>query len=667
MKTRTVNTVQIFLASSNELKQDRVEFADFIMRLNKHYSTRDYIFQLEKWEYLNPAYNGKRKQDEYNKVLSQCDSFVALFYTKTGQYTVEEFDEAIKECKKREYPLHIYFKTIKGEKEKPKIKKLKKRISDELDHFWGEYDTNDKLHLDFALWLDNFLFGGKSELKVESGEVTMDGVKVADMSQLPFAMNNKKYQNLEEKIALLNQEIEQIQQDIKDFPSDKQSAKKLNQKFQKRYQLQQKLEEQQQAFLGAAKRFAETNRQQVNQKLQEAKKAFDEGRLDMANRLLDQIANDAESHLERLDQERAIVHQDIEALLVQTQTVMAEAEKPIEERIKRVEEIYAKADDWASRSAYKDEKYAKLLFDYAQFYYNYGPYDKGIEIYLRQITLSEKLYGSDSIDTSISYNNIGTVYWKQGDFDKALEYHLKALEIREKVLGKEHPYTATSYNNIGLVYWEQGEYEKALEFHFKALEIREKVLGTDHPDTAASYNNIGLVYSRQSKYDKALEYYFKALDIVERVLGKEHPNTAIDYNNIGLVYHMQGEFDKALEYYGKALAIHEKVLGTEHPHIAQSYNNIGGVYRKQGDNDKALEYYGKAFAIREKVLGTDHPDTAASYNNIGWVYRDLGDYETALEFFEKTYAIWTVKLGEKHPRTQSVKMSIEIVKMMMKK
>ena len=664
METRTVKTVQIFLASSNELHDDRVAFADFIMRLNKHYSTRDYVFQLEKWEYLNPAYNGKRKQDEYNKVLSQCDSFVALFYTKTGQYTVEEFDEAIKECKKREYPLHIYFKTIKGEKEKPKIKKLKKRISDELDHFWGEYDTNDKLHLDFALWLDNFLFGGKSELKVESGEVTMDGVKVADMSQLPFAMNNKVYQNLQESIDKLNQEIEQILREISKNPN---LAKQLSEKIEKRNKDKQKLEEQQQAFLGAAKRFAETNKQQVNQKLQEAKKAFDEGRLEMANRLLDQIVNDAEGHLERLDQERAIVHQDIDALLVQTQTVMAEAEKPIEERIKRVEEIYAKADDWASRSAYKDEKYAKLLMDYARFNYRYGQYNKAAQIYLRQITLSEKLYRTDSKETATSYNNIGLVYWKQGEYEKALEFHFKALEIKEKVLGIDHPATATSYNNIGLVYDNQGKYDKALEYYGKALDIREKVLGKEHPYTATSYNNIGTVCEKQSDYDKALEFHFKALEIREKVLGKEHPDTAQSYNNIGLVYRKQGDNDKALEYYEKALAIKEKVSGTEHPETAISYNNIGLVYKKQGKYDKALEYYEKALDIREKVLGKVHPDTATSYNNIGWVYRERGDYETALEYFEKAYAIYLVKLGEKNPRTQSVKRSIEFVKKKMKK
>ncbi|MBQ6168075.1 MAG: DUF2225 domain-containing protein [Muribaculaceae bacterium] len=565
MKTKTVTTVKIFLASSNELHDDRVAFSDFIMRLQKHYEPRNYHFQVEKWEYLNPAYNNRRKQDEYNQALGECDSFVALFYTKTGKYTVEEFDEAIKECKKREYPLLIYFKTVKGEKETPKIKKLKKRIDEELEHFWGEYDTNDKLHLDFALWLDSFLFDGKSELKVESGEVSMDGVKVAEMSQLPFAKNNKKYQSLNDKIAKLNQEIEQIQQDINDYPSDKQSAKLLNQKFQKRYQYQKKLEEQQKAFLGAAKRFAETDKEQVNKKLQEAKKAFDDGRLDMANRLLDQIENDAESHLERLDQERAIVHQDIEALLVKTQTVMADTEKPIEERIKRIAEIYAKADDWAKCSAYDDKKYAQLLLDFAGFLRDYAFYEQAIDVYLRQIAMSEKLYGTDSKEIATSYNNIGLAYWDQGEYGKALEFHKKALDIDEKKLGKEHPDTATDYNNIGAVYKSQCEYDKALEFNFKALDIREKVLGKEHPQTATCYNNIGLVYKRLGKYDKALEYYFKALDIDEKALGKEHPDTAIDYNNIGWVYREQGDYKKALEYYEKAYEIRKIKLGEKHP------------------------------------------------------------------------------------------------------
>ena len=623
METKTLKTVKIFVASAAELSRDRVEFGNFINKLRVHYRTRGFDFDPIEWEYLENDDRTHRKQDEYNEHIKDCDVFVSLFYTKAGEYTIEEYEIALKQNKKRKLPMLTFMRELEdGIKAQDSLIDFQKKYCKQ--YYWGKYGNNDKLHLDFALWLDKFLLSN-STFSVNNGVITLGDVPVADMSQLSFAINNKEYQQLKASIKKLDKDIEEARKNIEKYPDDPGFPATLSQKIIERNKSKEEFERQQDALLGAAKQIAELRKQQVSENLQEAINAFESGQLDVANRLLQKLEKDGDQLMEEIDTKHEQMHEHIEAQLLQVKTVMAEAEKPIEERIKRVEEIYAKADDWASRSAYKDEKYAKLLFDYAQFYYKYGPYDKGIEIYLRQITLSEKLYGTDSKETATSYNNIGTVYENQGEYDKALEYYFKALDIYEKVLGKEHSSTATSYNNIGLVYDNQGKYDKALEYHFKALNIRDKVLGKEHPDTAQSYNNIGGVYEQQGKYDKALEYHFKALEIEEKVLGTEHPDTATDYNN------------------------------------------IGGVYKKQGEYDKALEYYGKAFDIREKVLGKEHPDTATSYNNIGWVYRARGDYETALEYYEKAYAIRMVKLGEKHPDTQSVKLSIEIMKDMMKK
>ena len=675
MDTRTVNTVRIFLASSNELHDDRVAFADFIERLQNHYETRNYTFLLKKWEYLDPAYNDERKQNEYNEVIKQCDYFVTLFHTRAGKYTLEEFDVALKECHSRKLPLFIYFKEIvkarfpkslfSQKKESKELTDFKTRIlTKKIEHFWGVYANNDKLHLDFVLWLDSYLFGGKSELKAENGTVTLGNVKVAEMSQLSFAANNEDYQRLSEEIKTLENEIQQIRRDIEKYPNDDEFGKRLSEKEIKRERLVKKYESQQDALLSTAKLIAEFQRQQVSEKLQQAIDAFEAGQLDEANRLLDELQKTGDQLAEEINTKHEQLHEHIEAMRLQAKTVMADVKIPIGERISRVAEIYAKADDWASRSAYDKEKYANLLFDYAQFLYNYAHYEEAVKIYQRQIALSEEIYDNDSTDTAKSYNNIGAVYKNQGNYNKALEYHFKALDIKEKALGREHPSTATSYNNIGTVYDDQGDYDKALEYYFKALDIREKVLGKEHTDTATSYNNIGGVYHCQGDYDKALEYYFKALDIKEKVLGLEHPDTATSYNNIAGVYHCQGDYDKALEYHFKALGIDEKVLGTEHPGTATDYNNIAGVYYSQGDYDKALEFYVKASEIKEKVLGKEHPSTATSYNNIGLVYKRQGDYDKALEYYEKALAIFVKVLGPDHPNTKTVQGNIDYLKLM---
>lgn len=332
----------------------------------------------------------------------------------------------------------------------------------------------------------------------------------------------------------------------------------------------------------------------------------------------------------------------------QIQSILADTNIPIEDRIAHVDEIYAQAVKVAANANQQDEKYATLLSDYAEFLYNYAHYSEAIQVYLRQIALSINLYGKDHPKTADSYNDIGKVFFNQGEYDKALEYFQKALIIRENKYGLNNQDTAISYNNIGLVYDKQGDYGRALEFYYKALEKHEQVLGKDHPNTAKIYNNIGTVYYSKGAYAKALEYLLKAFDITKRIFGQNSPDAASIINNIGYVYEAQGNNEIALEHYLKALNILSIDLGNNHPDTATSYFKIGLIYESQGALYKALLYYEQALNIREQVLGNRHPDTATSYNRIGEVYQKLGDFDKALTYFEDALEIRIKVLGENH-------------------
>lgn len=286
---------------------------------------------------------------------------------------------------------------------------------------------------------------------------------------------------------------------------------------------------------------------------------------------------------------REEIHQNIEDLLQQTKTVMANEDETIAARIFKVIELYKKADQWATATDYDKKKHSRLLSDYADFLNEYGLFKDAEVIYLRQISIAEGLYGKEDKNTAISYNNIGLVYKKLGDYDKALEYYFKDLTINERILGNEHSDIATSYNNIGGVYYSKGNYNKALEYFCKALAIMEKDHGTENPNHASSYNNLGLVYYSKGDYNTALEYYCKALAIMEKNNQTKNPNTATILNNIGGIFDELGRYDTALDYYFNAFAIREELLGMKHPDSAQSYNNIGLTYNK-GDRDRGTGY-----------------------------------------------------------------------------
>ncbi len=687
-----MKTIKVFLASSDELADERKKFGNLIRQLDDIFLKQGIHLQLLVWEDMDPSYNNCRKQDEYNAWIRESQIFVALFYTRAGQYTMEEVEVAREENSLRNEPkMLIYCRNLQsGEKEEQTLVNFKQILERQMGHFWGNFGTTDKLHFDFVMHIMRSTVGRSDALKVENGQVLLDNFSIANMNNLPFASGNDGYQRMSAELDELNKEIKEIrskqekkqlkmekkrikleqepanEDNQEEYNEAKEELEEINSKLQKRLNrlntLKDEFTRHQQALIDTAKRVSEMQLEKVSSELRRAIDAFEQGHVEAANAILDGIEREADLHMEQLELDRNLVHQDIEAFMLQAKTVIADLSIPINRRIEKAIALYAKADDWAEKSALNKEKYIDLLSDYANFLYDYAFYDKALVINHRLLSLCESFLGTEHPDTATSYNNIGLVYQEQGDYTKALEYLFKALAIKEKVLGMEHPDTATSYNNIGLVYDEQGDYTKALEYYFKALEILEIVLGTEHPSTATSYNNIGLVYDEQGDYTKALEYYFKALAIREKVLGTEHPNTATSYNNIGLVYDNQGDYAKALEYDFKALAIREKVLGTEHPSTATSYNNIGGVYKNQGDYAKALEYHFKALAIREKVLGIEHPSTANSYNNIGLVYYNKGDYDKALEYYFKALAICEKVLGTEHPNTKAIREDIDYIK-----
>ena len=73
----TTRTIQVFLASSEELKNDRNTFGNLVRRLDDIYKKRGIRIKLFEWEDYDAAYNNRRKQDEYNDEVRASDMFLA--------------------------------------------------------------------------------------------------------------------------------------------------------------------------------------------------------------------------------------------------------------------------------------------------------------------------------------------------------------------------------------------------------------------------------------------------------------------------------------------------------------------------------------------------------------------------------------------------------------
>ena len=664
--------IKVFLASSNELSNDRDAFGNLVRRLNNTYEKRGIRLDLFEWEDSDAAYNNRRKQDEYDDQIRNSDMFLALFRTKAGKYTIEEFNVAVEAFRHngKRPKNYVYIRDLfEGEVETDELVAFKHRLSNEMGYFWIRYNNKDSMQLHFVMQLQLIEGNLIDSLKVENGEVRFEDMTIAQMNNLRFAICNEDYQRMSQRICELSKLIEEARLHVAKHPNEEGFKDELQELLNERNQLQIDLDQQQQFMIDTAIRITRLQGEEITNRMRRAIEAFEEGKAREANIILDEAEHDAEQNLidylcskEHTEQKRKNVIQSIEELLLKASTILVDSSVFIEKRIEQMQNLFDKADHLAFEIDYEKEKHSQLLFDYACILTNVGLYNKAEVIYLRQISIAEGLYGKDDKNTAISYNNIGLVYKKLGDYDKALEYYFKDLAINERILANEHSNIATSYNNIGGVYYSKGNYNKALEYFCKALVIMEKHHETENPNHASSYNNLGLVYYSKGDYNTALEYYCKALAIMEKNNQTKNPNAATFLNNIGGIFDELGHYDTALYYYFNALAIREELLGMKHPDSAQSYNNIGLTYNKKGDYGKALEFLNKALMIHKNYLGTEHPDTAQSYNNIAAVYYNQKDFSMALEYLNKAYQIFKKVFGPEHANTKNLLVGIKFVK-----
>lgn len=151
--------VSIFLASSEELSEDRTKFKEAIYQLNDDWSRRDISFKIKSWESFIDSMSKDGLQSEYNKAVKESDIFLMLFFTKVGKYTEEEFETAFNQFTEGNKPrIYTFFKedyilTGDIDDEINSLIKFKKKLL-KLKHYTSTYTNIDNLIWQFSRQLE---------------------------------------------------------------------------------------------------------------------------------------------------------------------------------------------------------------------------------------------------------------------------------------------------------------------------------------------------------------------------------------------------------------------------------------------------------------------------------------------------------------------------------
>ncbi|KPA11373.1 ATPase AAA [Candidatus Magnetomorum sp. HK-1] len=149
----SVKIIKLFLASSSDLANERSGIGLWINRKNKLLLKNNLFIDLVVWEDLLHSFQGQRIQDYFNKEMLACDIVVALFYSKVGAFTKEEFELAYENLKigKKPHYLFVGFKdaqisTSDITKEYLEILQLREKIQ-QNEQLYLSFDSMDQLIL----------------------------------------------------------------------------------------------------------------------------------------------------------------------------------------------------------------------------------------------------------------------------------------------------------------------------------------------------------------------------------------------------------------------------------------------------------------------------------------------------------------------------------------
>lgn len=667
--------IKIFLASSiTEFHTERHELYSFIESVARK-SRDNYGVDIEPFicENHDPCLEHEgRKQLVYNSELQKSDMVFFIFFTKCGEFTLEEFEVAREALAQKGYPkIYTYFKKLsENDVMEDSLKEFMKTLGETIRHYRCDFEHIDTIKLRILLNLKlqelNFI-----EVKVEDGFCFVDGKRVMSVENVSEFANNQILTELKEELSGIENKYYALKRKA---DRSKEEADEYAELATKRDERIKEIRELQNNIFEMSMRMCRDELGgKITSRQQEAYRLFEMGDVDGANRILDfeemkseylfnsgMLEKSADVFIKEVKMKIGMLKlmTDDSARFDKTENLYDEvvpvalrtgAELDVvldciwflrwQNKHKKAVKIGKKLElfyDLEENSDSEKDK-AKLLRALATLYCEMPYKEKEAEEYIDKAELPIRLnvlseYIMDGCDADDPYkfrcemgyfcNMAGSFYMQRKRLEEAENHFREAIDTFEK-LAEENPekynsHLAGSYNNMALLYCDFGILDKADLCNAAAVSIREKLAEDNsikhYSDLSGSYNNTGNVKAKNGDLDWAEHFYLEALDIREALYCGNPQGYADDlattYGNIAIVYERQDRKEEAEEYYLKATELYENMV------------------------ERSPERFDECLAI--------------SYMNTALFYDLCKSYEKAEYFYIKAIEI-TEKLAEKSP------------------
>mgnify|MGYP000202535436 CR=1 FL=1 len=669
-----MKNITVFLASSDELKNDRNSFHSLVASLDEIFEPRGYRIRCRRWEDFSAFCTGSRTQDDYNRIVRASDICICMFHRKAGEYTIEEFNQALDEyVKSQSHPkTFVYIRAlIEGEMEDEALKRFKEDLFDRVGHYWCNYATDDAMKLHFVMQLERIIpsVSGNASVtegnhfKIENGVVSLYGHKIAELDNLSFAAENPEYLSLKESIARLNTEIARLRAtgvaELQPMIDEKQAElykkrESLNRLESRLFDLALSINK----LIGSGTPVSERKRLAIEM--------FERGNSKGVVEILNEkdIAADAAQARKEIEQGKLLVDSGrslIEAGLQKTRSLAEEYVL----RAKALMTDYAEPRRFELachayeqgieliRANLSEEELAKSLFEYGCFLQANKRYDlaearyrENLDICQRLAAISPQAYEPDLAGTQ---NNLGVLYNNTQRYKESEKMYLSALKIYQRLTAANpqvyEPDLAMTQNNLGLLYSDIRRYEESEEMHLSAVEIYQRLTIVNpqvyEPDLAMAQSNLGTLYKDTRRYEDSEKLCLSAMEIRRRLAAANlqvyEPDLAMTQYNLGCLYSDTQRYEDSEKMYLSAMEIRRRLAVANpqvyEPDLADTQYNLGCLYyniQRYEDSEEmylsALEVYQRLTAVNPQVY---EPYLVRACNNLSFLFLAQGNFEEA--------------------------------------
>ena len=647
-----MKNITVFLASSDELKNDRNSFHSLVASLDEIFEPRGYRIRCRRWEDFSAFCTGTRTQDDYNRIVRASDICICMFHRKAGEYTIEEFNQALDEyVKNQSHPkTFVYIRAlIEGEMEDEALKRFKEDLFDRVGHYWCNYATDDAMKLHFVMQLERIIpsVSGNASVtegnhfKIENGVVSLYGHKIAELDNLSFAAENPEYLSLKESIARLNTEIARLRAtgvaELQPMIDEKQAElykkrESLNRLESQLFDLALSINK----LIGSGTPVSERKRLAIEM--------FERGNSKGVVEILNEkdIAADAAQARKEIEQGKLLVDSGrslIEAGLQKTRSLAEEYVL----RVKALMTDYAEPRRFELachayeqgielvRANLSEEELAKSLFEYGCFLQANKRYDlaevryrENLDIYQRLAAISPQVYEPD---LAMVQNNLGTLYEDTRRYGESEEMFLSVMEIRRRLVAANpqvyEPDLAGIQNNLGILYKDTQRYEDSEKMYLSAMEIYRRLAAVNpqvyEPDLAMVQINLGTLYKDTRRYEDSEKLCLSAMEIRRRLAVANpqvyEPDLADTQYNLGCLYYNIQRYEESEEMYLSALEVYQRLTAVNpqvyEPYLVRACNNLSFLFLAQGNFEEA-ERYAREGAKYDSTHHTIYTNLAAS-------------------------------------------------------